>query len=55
MELFEIGFTRKGESIRMRVGLAHVKATVERHRGEVAVSGELGAGTTFTIRLPIRC
>ena len=34
------------------LGLAIVKHVVERHGGEVSVQSELGAGSTFRIRLP---
>jgi two-component system phosphate regulon sensor histidine kinase PhoR len=35
------------------LGLAIVKHVVESHGGEVNVQSELGAGSTFTIRLPV--
>lgn len=35
------------------LGLAIVASIVERHRGSVAVTSELGRGTTFTVRLPV--
>ncbi|SDR83251.1 Signal transduction histidine kinase [Nocardioides scoriae] len=34
------------------LGLAIVKRIVERHHGSIAVTSELGRGSTFTIRLP---
>lgn len=34
------------------LGLSIVKTIVEKHEGEIAVSSELGRGTTFTLRLP---
>jgi signal transduction histidine kinase len=34
------------------LGLASVATIVERHRGSVRVSSELGRGTTFTVTLP---
>lgn len=34
------------------LGLAYVKTMVEAHQGHVAVSSELGKGSTFTIKLP---
>jgi signal transduction histidine kinase len=35
------------------IGLASVRQIVEQHGGEVAVESEEGAGSTFTVRLPI--
>jgi signal transduction histidine kinase len=34
------------------LGLSIVKAIVEQHGGEVALTSELGHGTTIQIRLP---
>ncbi|WP_017714879.1 hybrid sensor histidine kinase/response regulator [Kamptonema formosum] len=35
------------------LGLAIVKKAVELHRGEIAVESEIGAGTTFTVTIPL--
>ena len=35
------------------VGMDVVKTAVERHRGSIRISSQLGSGTTFLIRLPI--
>lgn len=35
------------------LGLAIVKKCVERHKGEISVSSEVGVGTTFTVTLPL--
>jgi two-component system, chemotaxis family, sensor kinase CheA len=35
------------------VGMDVVKTAVEKHRGAIRIDSKLGAGTTFTIRLPI--
>ncbi|MBT8248099.1 MAG: cell wall metabolism sensor histidine kinase WalK, partial [Acidimicrobiia bacterium] len=36
------------------LGLAIVRHVAEQHGGSVEVESELGAGSTFTIRLPLR-
>lgn len=48
--LFEPFFTTKATG--SGLGLAIVRGTVERHGGAVRVDTQLGAGTTFSIRLP---
>jgi chemosensory pili system protein ChpA (sensor histidine kinase/response regulator) len=53
--LFEPGFTTTaavGEVSGRGVGLDVVKTEVERLRGSVAVESRVGAGATFTLRLP---
>ena len=52
--LFEIGFSRTGQRVRMNVGLANVQDVVEKHHGQIKVASELGKGTTFEIELPVR-
>jgi signal transduction histidine kinase len=52
--IFDIGFAPKDSRIRLHVGLANVKATIDRHNGEIRVESELGKGTTFAIRLPVQ-
>jgi len=50
--LFEAFFTTKGEG-GTGLGLFSCKRIIEEgHGGEIAVESELGAGTTFVIRLP---
>ena len=36
------------------LGLAIVKSIAERHHGSVSVESQLGKGSTFTIKLPIK-
>ena len=52
--LFDIGFSRSGTRVRLNVGLANVQAVINKHRGEIHVESEVGRGTTFDIRLPVR-
>ncbi|HZO25153.1 MAG TPA: ATP-binding protein, partial [Chloroflexota bacterium] len=35
------------------LGLAGARQIVEQHGGEISVSSEPGAGTTFAVRLPL--
>ncbi|MBL8132416.1 MAG: PAS domain-containing sensor histidine kinase [Anaerolineae bacterium] len=42
-----------GEISGTGLGLSIVKECVERHHGNISVQSQVGAGTTFTIRLPL--
>jgi PAS domain S-box-containing protein len=48
---FEPFFTTKGQ-MGTGLGLAEVYGIVKRHRGQVEIESQLGAGTTIRIRLP---
>lgn len=45
--------SRSGAAGRSGLGLAISKAIVEAHGGTIEVSSQTGAGTTFTVRLPV--
>jgi two-component system cell cycle sensor histidine kinase/response regulator CckA len=51
--LFEPFFSTKGPHERLGLGLATVYGTIQQHGGAIAVESQPGAGTTFTIRLPL--
>ena len=49
---------RRGRNVEGRIpgtgiGLAGVQRIIELHQGTISVASEIGAGTTFTIRLPV--
>ena len=50
--IFDIGFANKSSRVRLHVGLANVRAIVDRHRGEIEVDSEPGRGTSFALVLP---
>jgi two-component system, NtrC family, sensor kinase len=51
--IFEPGFTTKGARVGMGLGLLITRQVVDRHAGSIDVHSEEGAGTTFTVRLPV--
>lgn len=51
--VFDPGFTTKGVGVGTGLGLAICYQIMQDHRGEIRVRSELGAGTTFTVILPI--
>lgn len=53
-KVFDPGFTTKGVGVGTGLGLSIVYRIIADHDGEITVESELGKGTTFTIRLPIR-
>ncbi|HME55318.1 MAG TPA: ATP-binding protein [Candidatus Lokiarchaeia archaeon] len=51
-KLFELLFSTKTKGFGL--GLVITKEIVERHEGTIEVKSEVGIGTTFTIKLPVR-
>lgn len=52
--MFEPFFTTKEGGHSLGLGLAICHSIIERHHGEIKVASELGRGTSFMIRLPLR-
>lgn len=52
--IFDPGFTTKDRRVGMGMGLLISRQIMDRHGGRIEVASEPGAGTTFTLRLPLR-
>jgi signal transduction histidine kinase len=51
-QIFSCGFTTRHDEGGSGLGLAISKEIVDAHNGSLEVKSQVGAGTTFTVRLP---
>jgi signal transduction histidine kinase len=54
VRIFDPGFTTKGVGVGTGLGLSISYRIIQEHGGSIAASSEVGKGTTFTIKLPVR-
>jgi PAS domain S-box-containing protein len=52
--IFDPGFTTKGVGVGTGLGLSISYRIVQEHRGSIEAESQPGAGTTFTVKLPVR-
>ncbi len=54
IRVFDNGFTTKGKSLGMGLGLAISRSIIEKHNGSIAVVSRPGEGAEFTVSIPLR-
>jgi signal transduction histidine kinase len=52
--IYDPGFTTRGVGVGTGLGLAIVHSIIETHRGTIDVTSEVGHGTTFSIKIPVK-
>ena len=52
-QLFEPGFTTKGDGVGTGLGLSIVRQIIDEHQGSIDVESTLGEGATFSFRIPL--
>lgn len=52
--IFEIGFSAKDAKVKFHVGLANSFNIILQHGGQISVASELGKGSEFWIKLPLK-
>ncbi len=52
--VFDNGFTTKGKSLGMGLGLAISRSIIEKHNGNITVRSKPGEGAEFTVSIPLR-
>lgn len=52
--VFDNGFTTKGESLGMGLGLAISRSIIEKHHGNITIRSKPGEGAEFIVSIPLR-
>lgn len=53
-KIFEFGFSKDGQRVKMTSGLSTAYNIMQRHDGEIDIRSEEGKGTTVTLKLPVK-